>query len=438
MSHGGAVALAPVLTAIALTFFTTALLGVPVAFSLGLSSLAALLVSSDLPLRMIPERMIASVDSFPLLAIPLFMLAGELMESAGILARLVEFARVLVGHIRGGLAHVCVVCEMILSGVTGTAVGDAAALASVFLGPMKREYDEEFGAGVVAAAANIGPIIPPSAAMIVYAYMAGASVSIAGLFLAGMVPGVLIGLGMMALAYVIARRRGYPVTGQRPRAREVALRTWQALPVLFMPVVVIGGMVGGAFTATEAAAIAVVYALVVGFFVTRELRVAHLRPALVRSGTTTSIVVLLIALAASVTFLLTVAQIPAAVAAFLKSVTASPTVFLTLVMLFLILVGMFLESNAAYIMLVPIFHPIALQYGIDPLHFGFVFVLNLVIGMLTPPVGVVLFVVVSLSGLTMERLVRGVWPFVILQFVVLFLCVYFPGLYIWVPRLFGY
>lgn len=426
------------LITIALTFFATALVGVPIAFALGLSSLAAVLVSSDLPLRMIPERMIAAVDSFPLLAIPLFILAGELMESAGILSRLVEFARVLVGHIRGGLAHVCVVCEMILSGVTGTAVGDAAALASVFLGPMKREYDEEFGAAVVAGAANIGPIIPPSAAMIVYAIMAGSSVSIAGLFLAGMVPGILIGVGMMGLSYAIARRRGYPISGERPRLREVALRTWQALPVLLMPVVVIGGMVGGVFTATEAAAIAVVYAVVVGFFVTRELKVAHLWPALIRSAATTSIVIILIALASSVTFLLTVAQVPAAVAGFLQSITSSPTVFLTLVMLFLLLVGMFIESNAAYIMLVPILHPIAVQYGIDPLHFGFVFVLNLVIGMLTPPVGVVLFVVASLSGLTMERLVRGVWPFVVLQFGVLFLCVYFPGLYMWVPRLFGY
>lgn len=426
------------LITIALTFFATALVGVPIAFALGLSSLAAVLVSSDLPLRMIPERMIAAVDSFPLLAIPLFILAGELMESAGILSRLVEFARVLVGHIRGGLAHVCVVCEMILSGVTGTAVGDAAALASVFLGPMKREYDEEFGAAVVAGAANIGPIIPPSAAMIVYAIMAGSSVSIAGLFLAGMVPGILIGVGMMGLSYAIARRRGYPISGERPRLREVALRTWQALPVLLMPVVVIGGMVGGVFTATEAAAIAVVYAVVVGFFVTRELKVAHLWPALIRSAATTSIVVILIALASSVTFLLTVAQVPAAVAGFLQSITSSPTMFLTLVMLFLLLVGMFIESNAAYIMLVPILHPIAVQYGIDPLHFGFVFVLNLVIGMLTPPVGVVLFVVASLSGLTMERLVRGVWPFVVLQFGVLFLCVYFPGLYMWVPRLFGY
>jgi len=427
-----------VLAAIALTFAATALLGVPVAFALGLSSTVAILVSSDLPLRMIPERMLAAVDSFPLLAIPLFMLAGELMESAGILARLVEFARALVGHIRGGLAHVCVVSEMILSGVTGTAVGDAAALASVFYGPMKREYDEEFGASVVAAAANIGPIIPPSAAMIVYAYMAGASVSVAGLFLAGIVPGILIGAGMMLLAYVMARRRGYPVAGERTRLREILRRSGRAFPILCMPVVVIGGMVAGVFTATEAAAIAVVYALVVGFAVTRELKPRHLWPALIRSATTTSIVVMLIALAASVTFLLTIAQVPTAVAGFLKALTANPWVFLTLVMLFLLVVGMFLESNAAYIMLVPILHPIALQYGLDPLHFGFVFVLNLVIGMLTPPVGVVLFVVASLSGLTLERLARGVWPFVLLQLAVLVLCAYVPGLYLWVPRLFGY
>ena len=426
------------LLAIALTFGLTILLGVPIAFCLGLSSLAAVLLAPNVPFRMIPERMFSAVDSFPLMAIPFFMLAGELMGLAGILSRLIAFAQALVGHIRGGLAHVTVVTEMILSGVTGTAVGDATALGTTLMPAMEKEYDKDFAAAVVASAASLGPIIPPSAAMIVYSYMSGGSVSVAGLFMAGVVPGVFLGLVTMGMCYAMARRRNYPTRAGAISWGEVLRQVRRAFLVLLMPVVVIGGMVGGIFTATEAGAIAVVYALAIGFFVTGELKLRDIPGTLIRAGVTTSVVILLIALASSVTFLLTVNQVPAALADAIIGFSRRPAVFLTLTMLLLVVVGMLLESNAAYIMLVPIFHPIAVKLGIDPLHFGFVFVFNLVIGMLTPPVGVVLFVICGLAAMPVERLVRAAWPFILLQFAVLFVCVYFPWTYMWFPRLLGY
>ncbi len=426
------------LLALAVTFGFTILLGVPIAISLGLSSVAAVLLAPDVPFRMIPERMFSAVDSFPLMAIPFFMLAGELMDMAGILSRLIAFAQALVGHIRGGLAHVTVVTEMILSGVTGTAVGDATALGTTLMPAMAKEYGKDFAAAVVASAASLGPLIPPSAAMIVYSYMSGGSVSVAGLFMAGVVPGVFMGLATMAMCYGMARRRGYAVRAAGVGWRDVLRQARRAFLVLLMPVVVIGGMVGGVFTATEAGAIAVVYALLIGFFVTGELRLRDLPGALIRAGITTSVVILLIALSSGVTFLLTVKQVPSTLADAIIGFSRRPAVFLTLTMLLLIVVGMLLESNAAYIMLVPIFHPIAVKLGIDPLHFGFVFVFNLVIGMLTPPVGVVLFVICGLAAMPVERLVRAAWPFILLQFGVLLVCVYFPRTYMWFPRLLGY
>jgi TRAP-type transport system large permease protein len=236
----------------------------------------------------------------------------------------------------------------------------------------------------------------------------------------------------------MARRRGYPTRTGGISWGEALRQVRRAFLVLLMPVVVLGGMVWGIFTATEAGAIAVVYALAIGIFVTGELKIRELPGALIRAGITTSVVMLLIALASGVTFLLTVSQVPAALARAITGFSRNPTVFLTLVMVLLVIVGMLLESNAAYIMLVPIFHPIAVQLRIDPLHFGFVFVFNLVIGMLTPPVGVVLFVICGLAGMSVERLVRAAWPFILLQFAVLFVCVYFPRTYMWFPRLFGY
>jgi tripartite ATP-independent transporter DctM subunit len=274
--------------------------------------------------------------------------------------------------------------------------------------------------------------------MIVYAFMAGSSVSVGGLFMAGVVPGLLITAGFMVLCTWIARRRGFPLTGEPFRLAKVLGELRHSLLILMMPVIVIGGIVGGAFTATEGSAIAVVYALAIGFFVTRRLTLADLPGVLLRAAITSAMVGALIAFASAVTFLLTVDLLPQKLSVALQSLTSDPLVFNLLVAALLLVVGMFMESNAAYIMLVPLLHPIALAYGIEPLHFGFLFVLNLVIGMLTPPIGVVLFVVCGITGIRMGEIVGTVWPFIAWMFAVLFACMLYPPLCLWLPKALGY
>jgi C4-dicarboxylate transporter DctM subunit len=425
------------LTVLAVVFAIGVIIGIPIAFALGVAAWASLTAWGKVPLYLIPQRMFTGVDSFVLMAIPFFMLAGELMGSTGILSRLLKFADALVGHIRGGLAHVNIVASMIFAGISGSAVADASALGSVMIPAMRREYDVDFGTAVTAGAATIGPIIPPSIPMIIYA-TSTSGISIAGLFLCGVIPGIMMGLGMMAIAYYIARKRQYPIRKERLTVREFFTRLWQVLPALMMPVIVLGGILGGVFTATEAGAVSAAYAVLVGLFVTRELKLRDLPPALLRAGTTTSIVFLLIATANGVSWLLSTQQVPVQISAFLKSISPSPIMFLIVVNLFLLVVGCLMETAAAIIMLVPILAPIAASYGIHPLHFGFVVVLNLVIGLLTPPVGAVLFVVCGMANISIERLFRSVWPHLAWQIIVLALVTYLPELALWIPRLFGY
>lgn len=423
--------------AIFIGFALLAAFGMPIAFALGFSALGAVLVS-DVPLNLLPQRMMHAVNSFPLMSIPFFILAGELMIKAGIVERLIALANAVVGRVQGGLAHVTMLSGAGLATVSGAAVSDASALATI-LGPsLTKAYDRGFATSIIAAAANLGPIIPPSGAMIVYAFMAGASVSVGGMFMAGVIPGLIITFGFMAICSWHAWRHQYPLTGDGFHWMNVLREIRRSWIILLMPVVVIGGIVGGAFTATEGSAIAVVYALAIGFLVTRRLKLADLPEALLRSALTTAMVGALIACASVVTYMLTVDLLPQKLTTFIQALTTSPLMYLVLVSVLLFAVGMFLESNAAYIMLVPLLHPIALKYGIDPLHFGFLFVLNLVIGMLTPPVGVVLFVVCGITKVPMRELVYALWPFITLMYGVLALCMLFPPVVTWLPRVLGY
>lgn len=423
--------------AIFVGFALLAAFGMPIAFALGFSALGAVLVS-DVPLNLLPQRMMHAVNSFPLMSIPFFIIAGELMIKAGIVERLIALANAIVGRVPGGLAHVTMLSGAGLATVSGAAVSDASALATI-LGPsLTKAYDRGFATSIIAAAANLGPIIPPSGAMIVYAFMAGSSVSVGGMFMAGVIPGLIITLGFMAICSWHAWRMQYPLTGQGFRLLNVLREIRRSWIILLMPVVVIGGIVGGAFTATEGSAIAVIYALAIGFLITRQLRLADLPHVLLRSALTTAMVGTLIACASVVTYMLTVDLLPQKLTTFIQALTTSPLMYLVLVAILLFVVGMFLESNAAYIMLVPLLHPIALKYGIDPLHFGFLFVLNLVIGMLTPPVGVVLFVVCGITKVPMRELVYALWPFIALMYGVLFLCMLVPPVVTWLPRMLGY
>lgn len=418
-------------------FMLLALFGLPIAFAMGVAALTALW-ASGVDFSMVPQRMMHAVNSFPLMSIPFFMLAGELMIKAGIVERLIGLANSVVGRVRGGLAHVTMISGAGLATVSGAAVSDASALSSILVPNLSRVYDKGFATAIVAAAANLGPIIPPSSAMIVYAFMAGSSVSVGGMFMAGVVPGLIVTVGFIALCSWIATRRGWAVTGEPFRLAVVLRELRRSVIVLAMPVLVIGGIVGGAFTATEGSAIAVVYAVAIGFFVTGTLKLADLPQLVVRAAITSAVVGALIAFASVITYLMTVDLMPQKLSQLLRGLTTDPLVFMMLVALLLFVVGMFLESNAAYIMLVPLLHPIAIQYGIDPLHFGFLFVLNLVIGMLTPPVGVVLFVVCGVTGVRMRELVVNVWPFVALMYAVLALCMLVPPVVTALPRLLGY
>jgi len=422
---------------ILVTFLVVTLLGMPLAFALGFSALLALLFSG-VDFNMLPQRMMHSVNAFPLMAIPLFMVAGELMVRGGIAERLIDLANAFIGRVAGGLAQVTMLAGAGMASVSGAAVADASALATVLVRELSKIYGVGFSAAIVAAAGNLGPIIPPSNAMIVYAYMAGSSVSVAGLFMAGVVPGILLTLGMMGIIHVLAKWRGYPLTGEPVTRAKILREVRRSWVILLMPVIVIGGIVAGAFTATEGAAVAVVYALVVGMLVTRKLRLTDLPDCLLKAAITTAIVGALIAFASAVTFLITIDLLPGRLSTAIRALTSDALVFNILVAALLFVVGMLLESNAAYIMLVPIFHPIAIDYGLDPLHFGFLFVFNLVLGMLTPPVGVVLFVVCSIANVTMGQIMRHLWPFIAFGFGLLFLCIFWPPLVTGLPHALGY
>ena len=418
-------------------FFVAALLGMPLAFALGFGAVIGIF-TSDIDSNMLPTRMMNAVNAFPLMSIPFFILAGELMMKGGIIERLIDLANAVVGRVRGGLAHVTMLAGLGLSTVSGAAVADASALGGTLLPSLRKYYGVGFAAAVVAAAANLGPIIPPSGAMIVYAFMAGPTVSVGGMFMAGVVPGLILVSIMMAMCSGFAIKRNYPTTGEAFSAHRVLHELRRSIIILLMPIIVIGGIVAGVFTATEGSAIAVVYSLVIGFFITRRLKLADLPEAFVQTAITSAVVGAMIAFASAVTYMLTIDLFPMKLATFLRETTTNPLVFNLMVAGILFVVGCFLESNAAYIMLVPLLHPIALQYGIDPLHFGFLFVFNLVIGMLTPPVGVVLFVICGIAKISLGEIARAVWPFIAAMYLLLLVCMLYPPLVLTLPRALGF
>ncbi|MBA4791573.1 MAG: TRAP transporter large permease [Pseudomonadota bacterium] len=419
------------------SFMGLALLGMPLAFALGMSALGVLL-AGGVDLNMLPQRMMHSVNAFPLMAIPFFMIAGELMIRGGLAERLIELANAFVGRIAGGLAQVTILAGAGMAAVSGAAVADASALASVLTRQLARVYGIGFSAAVISAAALLGPIIPPSNAMIVYAYMAGSGVSVAALFMAGVVPGLMLTAGMMLLTRWIAQKRGYPLAGEPVTLQRIGTEMVRSWSILLMPVVVIGGIVAGAFTATEGGAIAVVYALVVGLFVTRKLKLSDIPACLLHAAIITAVVGALIAFASAVTFLLTIDLLPMKLTKLMQEITSDPLMFNLMVAAILFVVGMFLESNAAYIMLVPLFHPLAVSYGLDPLHFSFLFVFNLVLGSLTPPVGIILFVVCGVARISMGEIMKHLWPYIVLGYALLLLFILCPAFVTALPRALGY
>lgn len=423
--------------ALAVTFLVTLVSGVPVAFCLALTSLVFLLLIGSVPLHLIPQRMFTGMDSFPVMAVPFFILAGDLMNAAGITERVVRFASVLVGHIRGGLAHVNVVASMFFAGCSGSAVADAAALGSILIPAMEEDgYDKTFAAAVTASAAVIGPIIPPSIPVVIYAL--SGSISIGGLFLAGVIPGVLIGLGLMLVSYVIARKRNYGQKRSLATLREFWDSLTGAIIPLIMPLIILGGILGGIFTPTEASCVAVAYAVLIGMFVLRTIRWRDLPAIVYRSMLITSTILMVMACANIFSWILGTQQIPQAVGAALTSLTKNPYVFLLLVNLFLLVVGCFLEGIAAIVLIAPILIPVAQALGISQLHFGMVVIMNLMIGLITPPLGLCLFVACSVGKVDFTQLIRASFPFVAVEIAALLIVTYFPFFTLFIPGLFGF
>ena len=416
-------------------FFACLIIGMPIAFCLGLCSLAVVLFKGEYSIVLVAQKIFNGMDLFSLMAIPLFILTGDLMNLGGVTDRLIRFSSLLVGHIRGGLAHTLVVAEMFLSGITGSAVADASALGTILIPAMKKEgYDVDFSTSVVATAATLGPIIPPSITMVVYGVTM--NVSIGGLFLAGLIPGVIMGLSMMTMIYYFARKRNYPKNERRPTFGQVIKGSREALAALVLPIIILGGIMSGVFTATEAAAIAVLFALIFGFFVFRTLTLKDLPKILVNCAITSSVTMLLIGTANIALWFLATQQVPEKVSGFLLSLSHSPYVLMLIVNVLLLITGCFMETGAAIILFAPILAPILTGAGFHPLHVGFVFVFNLVVGMITPPVGICLFVGCSVARISMERLSRAIWPFILLLIVVLLIFSYIPDISMIVPRIF--
>ena len=409
----------------------------PIGFVLGVSGLAAML-KMELPsvLQLVPQRYFAGVDMFTLMAMPFFILAGEIMNKTGITTRLVKFSNVLVGHLQGGLAHANILASVFFAGITGAAVSDTAAIGSMLIPAMVDEgYDKDFSAAVTASSSIIGPTIPPSNIMVIYgAFM---QVSIAGLFLAGIVPGLLVAVALMILTARISKKRGYPVGERRATFREIAVAFREALVALLMPAIILGGILSGIFTPTEAAAVAVAYSMILGFFVYRNLTLRDMWFIFMKMARTTGVVFLVIAAASILGWVLTIEQIPEKVAALMLSVSTNKWVVMGMILLLLLFIGMFMDIAAALIILGPILHPLAVKIGFHPLHFGIIMVLALNIALMTPPVGACLFVACGISKLTIEQLSREIFPFILVVVAVLLLITVVPEIPLFLPRLMG-
>lgn len=410
-------------------------LGVPLAVVIIGSGLLYILVATDVPLTIVAQRLFAGMDDFTLMAIPLFILAGHLMNEVGLTERLVALARVMLKRVYGGLAQVAVLVSMLFGGVSGSAAADLAAVGITMIPEMERDgYKREFSVSTITAASLMGAVIPPSIPFIIYGVQS--ETSIGDLFLAGIIPGILIGVTVMVTNYVILKRRGFVTPQLKPeqdlKGRALALSVRDALIAVMMPVVIIGGILGGIFTPTEAAAVAVLYALVVGVFVFRTVNVEKLMFVLKSSVIMTAAVMIIVVASAVLNWALAFSKLPALVASFLLSITDSPVVFLLIALLVLLVVGMPLDPVPAIIVVTPVLLPAALSYGIDPVHFGVVTVLALTLGLATPPVGASLFVAMSISKVSMARLSIAVLPFLIALLGLTVLITFVPEIYNWI------
>jgi tripartite ATP-independent transporter DctM subunit len=415
------------------TFFITLIMGVPVAFSVGIAALFAILFT-NVPMFVIFQRMFGGVDSFTLLAIPFFIFMGNIMDRGGIARRIVEFANILIGQIRGGLAAVNVLASMFFAGISGSAVADTSSIGAILIPMMNEEgYERNFTVAVTCTSSTIGLIIPPSNTMILYSFVAG-GVSIAQLFAAGVVPGILVGIGLIITAFIISVKRGYP-RHPRPSFKEIVKTVREAGLSMVIVFVIVGGILGGIFTATEAAVFGVVYALIITIFVYKEITLKDLPVVMLRTVQTTAIVIFLIATSTAFSYVMAVERIPQLLSGILLAITTNKYLLLLIINIMLLFVGMFMDMSPAILIFTPILLPIATSLGMSPVHFGIMMLVNLCIGLVTPPVGAVLFVGLGIGQTTMAKVVKPMIIFIIPMVVVLLLVTYVEPITMTIPKL---
>ncbi|ADF53274.1 dctM-like transporter [Zunongwangia profunda SM-A87] len=419
-----------------ISFLILLSIGVPVAWSIGISCLLTLAVSIDslAAFTTMAQRMATGLDSFSLLAIPFFILAGQIMNQGGIAHRLINFAKALIGSMPGGLIYVNVIAAMLFGAISGSAVAAASAIGGILGPPMEKEkYSKEFGAAINVTASTTGLIIPPSNVLIVYSLASG-GVSIASLFLAGYIPGILMGLALMLVAAVWIKKKKYP-PGEKTSAKKIVTTFLDALPSLLLLVVVIGGIVSGIFTATEASGIAVLYTLILAI-IYREINLNKLHKIFLSSVVTTSIVLLLIATSMGMSWVMSFENIPQTVSDALLGLSDNKYVILIIINLLLLFVGTFMDMTPAILIFTPIFLPIMKSLGVDPVHFGMIMVMNLCVGLCTPPVGSVLFIGVGVAKTTIQKVMKPLLPLYIAMAIILLLVTYLPQISLWLPGLF--
>lgn len=419
------------------TLFAFIILGIPVVFSLGLSNIA-ILKAMDIPYMVLAAKIISGMNSFPLLAIPFFMFVGEVMNRGGIAKRLVDFADAIVGYITGGLGHVNILASMFFGGISGSAIADTAAIGGLLIPPMKKQkYPADYSAAVTASSAVIGIIIPPSIPFILYGIIT--NTSIARVFLGGIVPGILVGLALMITTYFTSKKHGY---GKDDKTKRFSIkRLWETFKsawlALIIPLLVVGGILGGIFTATEAGAVAAFVALILGLFVYKEINIKDLPTILLNTAKVTASVLFLCGMAMVTAWLLTRARVPFELANLLTSLTSSKLGILLIANGLLFMVGFVMDLTPAILILAPVLLPVMQQVGIDPVYFGVIMSINLGIGLITPPVGTVLYVATGVADITLEELVRAILPFLITLLIILLLLIVFPQLVMFIPNTFN-
>lgn len=418
---------------IILCLFAAFFIGMPICFALGIVSLGSLIVS-DMPLVIVVQRMFTGGDSIALIAIPLFMVSGELMFRGGMSKRLVDFAETLLGHFPSGLAMVSILACMFFAAITGSAIAATAAIGGIMIPLMKeRGYDYTFSAPLLACGGSIGPIIPPSIPLLVYGVLA--SVSVADLFIGGVIPGILMGIGLMIFSYFIGKKRGYRGSDKRATFKEILRSGADALLALFMPIIILGGIMTGYFSPTEAAAVATFYALIVGLFVYHELDLKSIWEAFVNAAKSTGQILIIVALASLFSWVITVAQVPQTVSAFLQANIHSKVAMLLVINIILLIAGTFIDTTSAIVIFAPLFIPICQSLGVDLVHFGMIMAVNLTIGMCTPPLGVCLFVSSSIAKISLKDQMHDLIPMLGVLIIVLMMVTYIPSLTLWLPSL---